>query len=119
MTLLGEQIRRVSKPLLMDVQRHMPSLWQDIERFRREHITRNFSALIEEGRRSGEIRQDIDARLFLLCYLAAIDGILTPAVLTNESFSAEEALNGILAIFFRGVLTPEAREQLDDLQHSR
>jgi AcrR family transcriptional regulator len=119
MELLGVQFRRVGKPMLVDLQRHFPSLWEEIERFRRDHIMRNLTAVLDAGRRSGEVRADVDTRIFLLCYIAAIEGVLTPSVLINESFSAEEALRGIMGLFFRGVLTPEARRQLDELQHSR
>jgi hypothetical protein len=41
-----------------------------------------------------------------------------PSVLTHESFSAGQALRGIMGIFFKGIMTAEARGELDKLQQN-
>jgi AcrR family transcriptional regulator len=111
MKYLGAQVRRLSRPMIQDMQRFAPAVWERVQEFRREQIVTLFGGLIAEGQRAGHIRRDINTRVFLLAYLAAIEEILNPSLLMNESFSAGEALQNILAIFFHGVLTDQARKE--------
>lgn len=117
-TYIGGMLGTISKAMFADVQRHLPHLWKRIEQFRRERLTKNISILVQQGRSEGLIRDDVNPRLFLLAYLATIDGIMQANVLMNESFSSREALEGIMNIFFKGILTDAGRIQLNELQHS-
>lgn len=117
-TFVGSMLGTISKAMFSDVQKHLPHLWKRIEQFRRERLTKNLSILVQQGRREGLIRDDVNPRLFLLAYLATVDGIMHAGVLMNESFSAKEALEGIMNIFFNGILTDAGRTQLNELQHS-
>ena len=105
---IGTQFRRISKPMLGDMQKHMPQLWDHIEAFRRERITTLWTGLLEEGKRNGSVRPDVHTRIFILAVIAALDGVINPAVLVNESCSADEALREIINMFFQGVLTGNA-----------
>jgi len=117
-TYIGGMLGTISKAMFADVQRHLPHLWKRIEQFRRDRLTKNNSILVQQGRSEGLIRDDVNPRLFLLAYLATIDGIMQANVLMNESFSSRDALEGIMNIFFKGILTDAGRIQLNELQHS-
>jgi AcrR family transcriptional regulator len=117
--LLGQQGARISKVFMRDVQRLAPDLWQRIRQFREERIQQAFTRVYDQGVREGTFRPEVNRRVFLLAYLAAIDSVITPAVLVEESFSFREALRGVLVIFFRGVLTEEGRYRLQDLEKTR
>ena len=118
MTFLGMQVSKLGKPFQQDLQRHLPGLWIRIEEFRRERIIENFTRLIEQGMNEGLIRKDVNKRIFLLAFLGAIENIVRPSVLTHESFSAGEAVQGIMGIFFKGIMTAEASGELDKLQQN-
>jgi len=119
MTFLGQEVGRLGKPLQADLQRHAPDVWKRIENFRRERITQNFSLLLEQGMEEGFVRKDVNKKIALLSFLGAVENIIRPSVLVNESFSAREALQGIMAIFFHGILTEEAESKLNDIQDNR
>jgi AcrR family transcriptional regulator len=119
MVFLGEMLRRIDRTLMRDLQRHMPKLWDRVQVFRRERVLKNVADLIAEGKRKGTIRPNVNARVFILAYLGAIESVVVPSVLSNESFSGEEALRSILTIFFNGVLTDEAGNELHRLQQSQ
>lgn len=106
----------ISKPLLVDIRQNMPHLWKRIEQFRRERLTKNITALLHQGMREGYIRKEVNSRVFLLAYLAAVESIIQADVLANESFSTTEAIQAIMDIFFQGILTESARIGLRDLQ---
>jgi hypothetical protein len=44
--------------------------------------------------------------------MAAVQHIMQPSVLANESFSAREAITGILELFFQGLLTDRGKKAL-------
>ena len=120
LTFLGQLVRRVSKPFQRDLQLHAPEVWTRVEEFRRLRITEVFGRLIDQGIDEGYIRRDINRRVFFLSYLGAIENVVRPAVLTNESFSGHEAIEAIIRMFFEGILTTEGRQELlqqDQIHH--
>ncbi len=100
---------QISRTLIRDLQRHAPELWKRIEQFRSKTLQTNFLLLVEQGMQEGYVRRDLNLRVFLLAYAAAIDQIMTPSVLSVEQFSAIEAINNIFGIFFHGILTEQGR----------
>ena len=117
--LVGTQLSRISRALARDVRRYAPELWSRIERYREERIQQSFSLLFEQGVSEGLVRRDVNKRIFLLAYRAAINNIMNPALLTDEPFSFQEALHGIVSIFFRGILTEEGGRRMAELEQSR
>jgi AcrR family transcriptional regulator len=113
---MGETIGGISTMTFAELHRHYPNLWQRVEKFRRERLTRSISHLLEQGIREGFVRKEVNTRVFLLSYLAAIEGIMQSNILSHESFSSKEALEAIMDIFFKGILTESARIRLDRLQ---
>ena len=113
---LGRTISEFHKPFQQDIARHLPGLWQRVQAFRADRINTNISRLLDQGVAAGYLRPDINRQIFLRTYLAAVDGIVTPSVLSNESFSAREAMEGIVKILFQGVLTEDASRLLGELR---
>ncbi len=114
-TFLSHQFRKISSPFLRDLQIHSPDTWQYIQEFRRKKILTVWAGLIEQGKREGQIRPETNSRLLLLSLLGVIESVVNPSTLANESFSIDEALEGIMQMLFRGVLTDEAVYRLDSL----
>ena len=112
LTIVAEQIGRMGKPLQEDLQKYRPDLWKRIEDFRRQRLTQTFAPLIDQGIEEGYVRSDVNKRVFLFAYIGAIQNLITPQVLVQESFSAQDALRGIVGIFFQGILTDHGRKQL-------
>ncbi len=100
---------KVSRTLIRDMQRHAPDIWKRIEEFRLKTLQISFSQLIEQGVREGYVRTDLNLRIFMLAYIAAIGQVMTPTVLSVEPFSPNEAIRDIFGIFFQGVLTERGR----------
>ena len=114
-SLIATRFKTLSAPLLRDIQIHSPESWTYIQDFRREKILTLWGALIEQGKREGLIRPEINSRLFVLSLLGMVEHVVDPAVLANESFSMEEAMQGIMQILSRGILTEQAVNQLEFL----
>jgi AcrR family transcriptional regulator len=116
MKLVGIVFRTISKNLLRDLETYIPEAWGKIQAFRRQRILTTWAALIDEGKRTGYVRAEISQRVFLLALYATIESIVNPTVLANEPFTADEALQSIVTIFLRGILTPDAAQSLHSLQ---
>jgi AcrR family transcriptional regulator len=113
--LIIERFKGLSAPLLRDIQIHSPESWEYIQEFRRDKILTIWGGLVEQGKREGFIRPEINSRLFVLSLLGMVEHVVDPAVLANESFSTDEALQGIIHMLSRGILTEQAVHQLESL----
>jgi AcrR family transcriptional regulator len=112
------QSTRISKALQDDVQRYAPDLWKRIEEFRMRRISNVFSNLVDQGIKEGYVRSDVNKRIFLLVVLGSIRNVVNPTVLLQESFSAHEAIDNILHLFFIGILTDQGRAGLENLRNN-
>ena len=117
MRLLAETAGRMGKPLMVDMQRHKPAIWNRVENFRRERIRENFRAMLTNGVAEGYIRPELNADLIILCFLATVESVINPGVLLSHSFSTREAIQGVLRIYFHGILTEDAGARLRALQN--
>ena len=106
---LGRQICTTSKQFLIDLQRFTPALWREMDQFRRERILTNVRQLFIQAKEEGVFRKDLDIDLFILLFVNSVQGIVNPQVLSEHSFSMEEALRGIFKIIFEGAMTEEAK----------
>jgi AcrR family transcriptional regulator len=113
MEFIAKRVGVLGRPFLWDLQRNAPEQWKRVQEFRRTRVVPNFLSLVDQGVREGYIRKDINPRVLMLAFLGTIEAILVPSVLANEPFSTDEAVRGILKLFFHGLLTNEASDELE------
>ena len=107
---VGDNLSRfLTKPLLRDMQRHTPELWQRFEAFRKEQINTHFIRLLDEGVSRGVFRADIHKQFAVMVYFNCVQGIINPETLAHLPVTANEAFETILKIIFEGILTDEGR----------
>ncbi len=104
----GQVTKRISPAFIDDVRRNMPELWREIETFRREKIFSKVKRLMQQAKEEGVLRQEVNVDLFYLVFVHAAQGILNPTVLSQQSFSADEAFRGIFRILFLGAMSSQA-----------
>ncbi len=110
MTLVGKLTNKMSKAFQSDIQRFAPSLWKEIEKFRREQILNKVEKMIHQAREEGIFRDDVNEKILLLMILSCVQGIINPEVLVQNSFSAEEAFRTIFNVLFKGSMSDDARK---------
>jgi AcrR family transcriptional regulator len=117
---VGKTVRMFSRPFMVDLQRFAPKLWKEIETFRRERVFNNIQQMFRQAKKEGVFREDLDSDLFYLVFITTIQGIMNPQVLSQQSFSAEEAFRGLFRILYEGAMTDDARKrfQLKNLSPS-
>ena len=115
MTMLGTVYPRMAILLSEDLYRSAPAVWSRVEEFRHRKIQTVFSALVDQGIAEGSIGRDVNRTVFLLSYLAAIRAVINPRVLVEHPFSAFDAVEQIVRIFFAGIMTEEGRSAFEEL----
>jgi AcrR family transcriptional regulator len=117
MRFLGTMYRRLAIPLSEEVHRRLPMVWERVEAFRQKKIQENFSRLLEQGRAEGFLRADVDQKVFLMAYGAAIRAIVNPNVLADHALTIPDVMEQIVRIFFGGIMTDAGRTAFDELHH--
>ena len=110
MMLIGKQMSRLSRGAMLDMQKFTPELWKQIETFRREQIFDKIGKMITQAREENIFRSYVNEQILTLMIVNCIQGILNPDVLSQNSFSAEEAFRIIFRTIFEGALTDDARK---------
>ncbi|HMK38384.1 MAG TPA: TetR/AcrR family transcriptional regulator [Bacteroidota bacterium] len=118
-TFLGMRLARFSRPLLRDIQRHSPQIWDRVQQFRRDRISTDFKGLLLRGVADGFVRRDVDIDLFLMAFLGAVEAVVNPAVLAEHPLSVQEIIRSLMSVFFRGILTAGALEEFALLQSGK
>lgn len=117
MSILPRVARRIDSPLASDIQRYLPAVWARIEEFRGKRMATYLTSVFEQGKAEGYIRSDVPVRLLVLAVIGAVQSIVRPLVLSEESYSAREAVAGIFSLFLHGSLTDTGRAAIDTIIH--
>lgn len=102
-TSLGQTMSSISRELLKDIRFRLPEIWQEIETFRREKIFPVFCGLVLEGVKKGEIRSDLDARLFLEIFYFLAQEFVNPDWLVKNDYAPSQLLESMMRILFFGI----------------
>jgi AcrR family transcriptional regulator len=111
MNFIGKQTTKLQGPLLEDLHKNIPEVWQEIHEFRKANMVKRFSVFINEGVEKGVFRKDIDRQMIVLFYLHAIQGLINPETLSQLPYSANQIFDSIIRIIFEGILTEGGREE--------
>jgi len=112
-SVVGQQFAEIGELLMRDVYYRQPSLWDKIERFRREHVFHAILKLFEDGARGGYVRTDIDSRLVPTLFVNAASAILTPAQMFALPAPPAVVFETFIKILLGGILTAEGRAQFE------
>jgi AcrR family transcriptional regulator len=109
---VGTQISAISETTVRDIYYNKPEMWERIDKFRQEHVFGIVTRLLEEGRKKGFIRKDVDGRLVPLLFVSAISAVLTPSQMLKLPFPPAMLFDSFIRILFGGILTDSARRKL-------
>lgn len=107
---------KITPVFIRDVKKNAPELWEEVRKKRKKIIIKYFTRVIDEGVENGVIRTDLDKKLIILIYLAAIENVINPQVLSEMEYSAGDVFDIIITMMFEGVLTEKGRKNLKVLR---
>ncbi|BAF59694.1 transcriptional regulator [Pelotomaculum thermopropionicum SI] len=94
--------KEIFSPLLHDLYRHYPHLWEKIERFRAGKIQQTFESLLSSGR-YGCFRQ-VDPKIFTAALISGIRAVINPAFIMENNLRVEEAIQSLFTIYLYGIV---------------
>jgi AcrR family transcriptional regulator len=106
---LSKRTTEVRQPFLSDIRRHAPGMFAKLEAFRGQLIPEIFGRLIENGRREGMIRDDLNPQLMAEAILSLIQCHIKPDSVLRLGITLHAAFETILTLVFEGVMTAQAR----------
>ena len=107
---------KITPVFIRDIKKNAPEIWEEMSKKRKVLIIKYFTRVIDEGVENRVIRSDLDKKLFILIYLAAIENVINPTVLSEMEYSAGEVFDVIITMIFEGVLTEKGRKNLKKLR---
>ncbi len=111
MDFIAKQSSKLRGPLLADLQKNIPEVWDEINKYRKQNTMKKMSLLINEGVEKGAFRKDIDQQVMLLMYVNAIQGIINPETLSQLPYTGNQVFEIIIKIMFEGIFTEEGRDK--------
>jgi AcrR family transcriptional regulator len=116
---ISNSVYEKSPLFLENLQRSRPDLWKKVEDHRRVHVLQTFSKILDEGVRTGMVRDDADKKVAILVLLSAVQGILNPLTLASNGLNPKRAFGDIITVIFGGILTDTARAKYQKLQAAK
>jgi AcrR family transcriptional regulator len=111
MNFLVKHSARFNTPMIQDLAKNHPQIWQEIQEFRKKKALKNFSKLLEEGIQKGIFRKDVNKEVIVLLYISAIHSLINPETLSLLPVSAEQVFDNILKIVFEGILSNDGKKK--------
>ncbi len=111
MEVLSAQAASVSPIFIREVAESMTEIWKEVEAFRAKRIL-TFGGLLEQGKREGYIRDDVEIDLIVMIFMTLIQSLVNPHSLSRSKYSFPQMVDGILTLVFEGILTKEARKSI-------
>ena len=108
---MGKYISRFRREGLADVQRFAPSIWKELDKYREEQIVSKLVTMITQARKENIFRAEVNEQVLIRMFVSSIQAIINPQVLSQHSFSAQEAAQNIFKVLFEGALTDAARRE--------
>jgi len=112
MIAMGTYLSRLRKESLVDLQRSAPTIWRELDKFRKEHVVSRLVAMVAQAKSENVLRPEVHEEVVVQMLITSIQGIVNPEVLITHSFSAEQATRSIITVIFQGALTDSARKGL-------
>ncbi|MDH7493490.1 MAG: TetR/AcrR family transcriptional regulator [Candidatus Saccharicenans sp.] len=106
----------LSRDFIKDLRQKLPDLWKEMDAFRRQQVFPLVSEVILEGVRKGEIKSDLDGRLFLEMFWYLVQEFMNPDWIISHDYSPSELLQSIIDIVFYGIFVEEKPEKTSGRQ---
>jgi AcrR family transcriptional regulator len=111
MNYLSGLFGEMSPAIVHDLRRSAPEVWQEVEQNRQRCIHDDFGALLEEGRKRGDFRKDIDPQVFMMIYAEALRNVVNPQAFAQLGIPPARVLETVYKVLFEGIMTEKARKE--------
>jgi AcrR family transcriptional regulator len=111
------RLNMLQHAFIADIQKYLPDFWKEADEKRREAVMTMFQYIMEEGKREGIFRRDIDPEIFSYMFTHSAAGLITPDALGRLPYTASQIFQHIVSVLFKGIMTDAARSKYIGLDH--
>ncbi|GMU85072.1 MAG: hypothetical protein AMXMBFR48_03140 [Ignavibacteriales bacterium] len=115
LTHLGNNIATINKVWLEDVRTTMPSLWLEIDEFRKERLECSIEILYRQGLEQGLFKK-YPEHFIIRLFSVSIRGIMHPDFILSTSYEPKSALMHTINLLLSGILTETGLAVYKDIQ---
>ncbi|MBU1669530.1 MAG: TetR/AcrR family transcriptional regulator [Actinobacteria bacterium] len=109
----GFELSRIGQPLIDDIEHRFPGVQIIVCELKKQQFDIRLSELLRQGVASGVFRPEVDPRILGLVISNSVFDILSPPSLARLDMNATGAFVEIARILFAGIVTDEARPDLE------
>jgi AcrR family transcriptional regulator len=113
LTYLGMQSGKFHNPLMVEMKKNYPDIYNEVKEFRRKNSHEKLLRLIDEGISQGILRNDVNLHVAAMMYVNAIHNLLGPEAVDKLDISPEVVFKEIIKILFEGIFTVKGRETFE------
>ena len=108
---VGAQFSAIRYPLVDDLYRHAPRVWQEIDEFRKTVVFSRLEKLLRQGVREGYVRGDLEPRLTAFIITQIAQAVFNPAQFVGLGTSPSVVFAAVMSLLYRGVFTDRGRAE--------
>ncbi|MBN2395440.1 MAG: TetR/AcrR family transcriptional regulator [Candidatus Atribacteria bacterium] len=107
MSSVQSQISQWNMKAFEEISKNNPRAWSIITHLREKMIHNELRDLLQEGKKEGTIRKNIDLDIIVLIILNTVQSIAIPEITSQFPYSTEEVIEMIAKIIMHGIIEPE------------
>lgn len=100
----------INVQVLTDIQRNVPEAYEKIESNRQKIIFANITRILEEGKKGGIFRAELDSTIVAHILIGAISHLSSPQVLEKIGLPVGQLFQAVLSIVWEGCLSEKGRK---------
>lgn len=106
--------RQISPVLIHDLQRHYPSIWQNVVSHHSKFIEEKMSDNMKRGIQENYYREDIDVDIITKLYIGKSFSLVDEELFSPRSHNRETLIRQHLLYHLHGILSEEGRKHLQN-----
>jgi len=109
-TFIRQRFGDINPMVMNEIQRYFPQCWQLFEEFKKEHILKEITELLEKGKDEGYFRSEINTEIIALMRLEQMMFTFDPINFPTSKFNPVDLQLEIFEHFLYGIFTEKGRE---------
>lgn len=115
LTHIGNNIATINRAWMEDVRTSMPSLWIEIDEFRKGILESSMEKLYRQGLDEG-LFKEYPENFIIRLFSVSIRGVMQPDFILSVSFEPKTALINTINLLLTGILTEKGQEVYNEIQ---
>lgn len=110
---VGKNIRQINPSSMFDLKKYFKSAWDKLDNYRSEYIAKRIAENINDGKKKGLYRKDLDTEVIVMIYVYLVDFLINPET-HSASFDFHKMHQEIIKYHLRAICTPKGLEIMEE-----